>query len=92
MSAEGIPDGAIEPIQYTREIFATKMSIQRGVIETFLGKASSTEFKDQWINSYSNKFRKLFEKKMLDESFLEKAKSNLEATIEEFVIELRMVE
>ena len=89
MSAEGIPNKAIEPVEYTREIFAIKMKIQRGVLEAFVGKVASTELKDDWINNYSSKFRNLFEQKMTDEAFLEKAKGNLEATIEKFVTELR---
>jgi len=92
MSAEGIPNRAIQHFEYTREIFAIKMKIQRGVIEVFLGKAPSTELTEQWINNYSSKFRNLFEQKMEDETFLEKAKGDLEATIEEFVTELQKVE
>ena len=92
MSSEGIPNRAIKHFEYTREIFAIKMKIQRGVIEVFLGKASSTELTEQWINNYSSKFRNLFEQKMEDDMFLERAKTNLEATVKEFTAELRKVE
>lgn len=92
MSFEGITDSETGDVEYTREILAVKMKIQREVMEAFLGKSSSTELKDTWINSYSAKFRNFFKQRMSDETFLEKAKNDLETTIEEFVIELRKIE
>jgi putative heme degradation protein len=92
MPLEGIPEKDIQHVEYTRDVFAIKMSIQRGVMQVFLGNTSSTESKDEWINSYSSKFRNLFEQKMVDQTFLERAKTNLEATVDEFVAELRKVE
>jgi len=79
-------DQPLEQIEYTRELMVIKMKIQRGVMEGFVGKGASNELKNEWINQYSDEFRKLFVQKIREDvTFVHWATENNEEAVEEFV-------
>lgn len=76
-----------------KEIFDTKMDIQRRLIErSHIGSNEDrTQHGLDWVATYAEKFSKIFDQKLDDQEFLERCKSDFENTVKQLETELWII-
>ena len=77
----------VEKISYSAEEMRAKANLQVALMLLLLGDGATTEEKDNWINTNSEKFRIIFEERKSDPEFLRRSTEEPQNLAQELVKE-----